>query len=122
MIGTGLSSTPAGYKLYVSDGILTERVKVAVKSAADWRDNVLQDDYKLRSVEEVETFIKQNRHLPGVPSAQEMVKNGNDLQKTDAVLLEKVEEMMLYIIDLKKENTSLKDQIQRIEQKLNQKN
>lgn len=122
MIGTGLSSTPAGYKLYVSDGILTERVKVAVKSTADWRDNVLQEDYKLRSVEEVESFIKANKHLPGVPSAQEMVENGNDLQKTDAILLEKVEEMMLYIIELKKENTSFKTQIHRIEQKLNQKN
>jgi len=107
MIGTGLNSTPAGYKLYVSEGILTERVKVAVKSTADWRDNVLQDDYKLRSIEEVESFIKQNKHLPGVPSAQEMVQNGNDLQKTDAILLEKVEEMMLYLIDLKKQNTVL---------------
>lgn len=120
MIGSGLSSTPAGYKLYVSEGILTERVKVAVKSTADWRDNVLQDDYKLRTVEEVESFIKENKHLPGVPSAQEMVENGNDLQKTDAVLLEKVEEMMLYIIELKKENTSLKTQMLRIEQKLNE--
>ncbi|MPR35424.1 TMF family protein [Salmonirosea aquatica] len=120
MIGTGLSSTPAGYKLYVSDGILAERVKVAVKSTADWRDNVLQDDYQLRSVEDVASFIKENKHLPGVPSAQEMVENGNDLQKTDAVLLEKVEEMMLYIIELKKENTTLKTQIQRIEQKLNE--
>jgi hypothetical protein len=82
-------------------------VKVAVKSTADWRDNVLQDDYKLRSIEEVESFIKQNKHLPGVPSAQEMVQNGNDLQKTDAILLEKVEEMMLYLIDLKKQNTVL---------------
>ena len=121
MIGTGLNSTPEGYKLYVSEGILTERVKVAVKSTADWRDNVLQDDYKLRSVEEVEMFIKENKHLPGVPSAQEMVENGNDLQKTDAVLLEKVEEMMLYIIELKKENAALKSKMQGIEQKLSEK-
>lgn len=120
MIGTGLSSTPEGYKLYVSDGILTERVKVAVKSTADWRDNVLQDDYKLRSVEDVESFIKQNKHLPGVPSAQEMVENGNDLQKTDAVLLEKVEEMMLYIIELKKENAALKNKMEGIEQKISE--
>lgn len=107
MIGSGLSSTPVGYKLYVSEGILTERVKVAVKNTSDWRDNVLQDDYQLRSVEEVESFIKTNRHLPGVPSAQEMVDNGNDLHKTDAILLEKVEELMLYVIDLKKQNEKL---------------
>ncbi len=108
MIGTGLTAAPAGYKLYVSDGILTERVKVAVKSTADWRDNVLDSDYKLRPLEEVESFIKANKHLPGVPSARDMVENGNDLHQTDAVLLEKIEEMMLYIIDLKKENTVLK--------------
>ena len=110
IIGTGMVNAPNGYKLYVSDGILTERIKVAVRSTADWRDNVLQDDYKLRTVDEVESFIKENRHLPGVPSAQEMVENGNDLQKTDAVLLEKVEEMMLYIIELKKQNTQLQQQ------------
>ncbi len=47
-----------------------------------------------------------------------MVENGNDLQKTDAVLLEKVEEMMLYIIELKKENAALKTKMEGIEQKL----
>ncbi|GHB59188.1 hypothetical protein GCM10007390_11060 [Persicitalea jodogahamensis] len=110
VIGTGLNSTPTGYKLYVSEGILTERVKVAVKNTSEWRDNVLQADYNLRSIEEVEKFIKENKHLPGVPSAQEMVEKGNDLQKTDAVLLEKIEEIMLYVIDLKKENARLKSE------------
>ena len=109
MIGTGTSTAPAGYKLYVSEGILTERVKVAVKSTADWKDHVLAPEYKLRSIKEVESFINQNGHLPGVPSAQEMVQNGNDLHRTDAVLLEKIEEMMLYIIALKNENTDLKE-------------
>ena len=108
IIGKGLSTTPTGYKLYVADGILTERIKVAVKSTSDWRDNVLMDGYKLRSLKEVELFIKQNKHLPGVPSAVEMVTNGNDLHKTDAILLEKVEELMLYIIELKNENSELR--------------
>lgn len=110
LIGTGLRSTPAGYKLYVSDGILTERVKVAVKSTADWRDHVLQKSYPLRTVEEVESFIASNGHLPGVPTAQEMIRDGNDLHQTDALLLEKIEEMTLYIIELKRENTALKGQ------------
>lgn len=110
MIGTGLSGTPAGYRLYVSDGILTERVKVAVKSTADWRDNVLRDDYRLRPLEEVDSYIRQNRHLPGVPTAKEMVSNGNDLHQTDALLLEKIEELTLYVIALKKENRDLRDE------------
>ena len=110
IIGTDLATTPAGYKLYVSEGILTERIKVAVKSTADWRDNVLKEDYPLRSIEDVELYIKKHSHLPGVPSAQEMVENGNDIQKTDAILLEKIEELMLYIIDLKKQNAHLQNE------------
>ncbi|MPR31922.1 hypothetical protein [Salmonirosea aquatica] len=109
VIGTMPSSTPPGYRLYVSEGILTERVKVAVKNTAEWRDNVLQDGYELRPLEEVASYIRQNRHLPGVPSAQEMVANGNDLHRTDALLLEKVEELTLYVIKLEKENQGMKE-------------
>ena len=64
MVGAGMAATPAGYKLYVSDGILTERVKVAVKSTADWRDYVLGNDHELRSIEEVESYIQEKRRLP----------------------------------------------------------
>ena len=52
-----------------------------------------------------------NNHLPGVPSANEMVQNGNNLAAMDAVLLQKIEELTLYMIDLKKENAQLKQLI-----------
>lgn len=110
VIGNGISQTPAGYKLFVQDGILTEKVKVAINNSKDWADYVFHDGYKLKSLESVEQFIKLNKHLPEVPSAGEMVKEGNDLAKTDAILLKKIEELTLYVIELKKEINELKKQ------------
>jgi hypothetical protein len=104
-------TTPAGYGLYVANGILTERVKVSLKTTGDWADYVFADNYKLRTFSELETFIRNNRHLPGVPSADEMVKQGNDLAKTDAKLLEKIEELTLYVIQLNKEKDALNKKV-----------
>ncbi len=102
------SATPGSYKLYVKQGILTEKVKVAIDGTANWSDYVFAPEYKLKTIEEVAAFIKTNKHLPGVPSATEMVKEGLDVATMDAKLLEKIEEMMLYIIDLKQEVELLK--------------
>lgn len=104
VIGKGLVNRPAGYQLYVADGILTEKVKVAVKNSADWSDYVFAPTYTLRPLEDVEQFVKTNKHLPGVPSATEVVESGIDVAKMDAKLLEKIEELTLYMIEMKKEN------------------
>jgi hypothetical protein len=104
-------TTPAGYGLYVANGILTERVKVSLKSTGDWADYVFAEDYKLRSFSELEEFIRNNKHLPGMLSADEMVNQGNDLAKTDAKLLEKIEELTLYVIQLNKEKEALNKQV-----------
>jgi hypothetical protein len=106
-----IPATPAGYNLYVSDGILTEKVKVAVKTTLDWKDFVFNDDYKLSSLNDVEVFIKKNKHLPDVPSAEEMVINGLDVQKMDALLLQKIEELTLYLIEMKKQNEKMQAEI-----------
>ena len=113
-----VSSTPAGYKLYVAGGVLTEKVKVAVKSTADWSDRVFDPAYRLRSLNEVNRFIQQNKHLPGVASAEEVVKEGVDVGQMQAKLLEKVEELTLYMIDLKKENETLRKKSQRMEKQI----
>jgi hypothetical protein len=102
---------PGNYKLYVEGGILTEKVKVASYLGADWSDFVFADNYELRPLDEVESFIKDNKHLPDIPSASEVEKNGFDLADMDAKLLQKIEELTLYVIDLKKENTQLKQDI-----------
>jgi hypothetical protein len=103
-----VASMPTGYKLFVEDGILTERLKVAVNGSGNWADYVFADDYKLMPLEEVEAFVNQNKHLPNVPSADEMAETGIDVAKVDAKLMEKIEELTLYMIEMKKEIKSLK--------------
>ena len=71
--------TPEGYSLYVEHGILAEKVKVAVHGTSNWMDHVSEDDYDLLSLSEVEKFIEDHGHLPGIPSADEVVEEGVDL-------------------------------------------
>ncbi len=114
-VGIGTWDT-RGYKLAVVGGTLCDRIKVAVPGSASWSDHVFNEQYQLRPLEEVELYIKQNKHLPNIPSADEMVKEGNDLGRTDAKLLEKIEELTLYIIELKKEVNTQAKKIERLEQ------
>jgi hypothetical protein len=102
-IGIGIPPTyPTGYNLYVTEGILTEKVKVAIKNSLAWSDFVFNSDYKLLTLEETDAFIKKYKHLPNIPSAEEVVKEGVDVATMDAKLLQKIEELTLYIIDLEK--------------------
>ena len=102
VIGEGINSLPEGYNLYVSEGILTEQVKVALKNTEDWADHVFSKKHQLMPLQKVEDYIKKHQHLPNIPSAAEMVISGNDLHQTDTKLLEKIEELTLYMIELKK--------------------
>jgi hypothetical protein len=98
-----------GYNLLVKGGILTEKVKVALaQSGTDWADYVFEPSYKLMALEEVEAFTKKNKHLPNVPSAEEMVNSGLDVVQTSKMFMEKIEELTLYIIKLNKEIEALK--------------
>jgi hypothetical protein len=102
-------SLPAGYKLYVETGILTEKVKVAIETTSNWSDFVFDKNYKMPSLKEVETYINANKHLPGIPSAEDVVANGVDLGEMDARLLQKIEELTLYVIQLEKDIKTLKE-------------
>jgi len=113
----GTTPMPGGYKLFVEEGILTEKVKVAIKSTTDWSDYVFATDYDLMPLSEVEAFTKENNHLPNVPSAKEMVENGLDVASMDAKLLEKIEELTLYLIEQKKEIEKLKTEVNALSQK-----
>lgn len=106
------------FRLFVKDGIRTEKVKVDVASANGWADYVFRKDYKLRSLEEVEKHIEEKGHLPNIPSAEEVVKNGVNLGEMDAKLLEKIEELTLYMIQLNKEVKELKAENQNLKQKM----
>ena len=109
----GIGTTTTGtHKLAVDGSIGARKVKVEMGS---WSDFVFDHDYKLRSLAEVESFIAQNKHLPDVPSQAEVVKEGNDLGSMDAILLQKIEELTLYLIEQNKK-------IEALEKKLAEKN
>ncbi|HSH65493.1 MAG TPA: bZIP transcription factor, partial [Bacteroidia bacterium] len=115
---SGFKGTPGSYQLYVQGGILTEKIKAAVATTNDWSDYVFAEDYNLKSLKEVEQFIKRNNHLPNVPSAQDVVNEGIDMVKMDAKLLEKIEELTLYLIELDKRNAEQEKQIKELRSKL----
>lgn len=108
-----VNNFPSGYRLYVEDGILTEKLKVGLKTTSDWSDYVFASDYKLLSLSEVERFIKANKHLPDVPSAEEVVRTGIDVAKMDAKLLQKIEELTLYVIEQQKQIEELKSMMKK---------
>jgi trimeric autotransporter adhesin len=115
VIGSTVTTLPTGYKLYVADGILAEKVKVALKSGANWADYVFDKTYKLASLSEVESFIQKNKHLPGVPSAQELVKDGGiDMNQMFAKQMEKIEELTLYIIEQNKKIEKLEKVVKKL--------
>lgn len=85
--------------LAVNGKLTSTEVEVTLSG---WSDFVFYDDYYLRPLEEVEQFIQANRHLPDVPSEAEVLENGVELGVMSSILLQKIEEMTLYIIDLNK--------------------
>lgn len=109
-------TTPGDYRLYVEEGILTEKVRVSLESTADWADYVFESDYQLMPLKEVEAYTQENGHLPNVPSAEEMVANGLDVAQMDAKLLEKVEELTLYLIEQQKQIEALKAEIETLKE------
>jgi hypothetical protein len=113
IVGGSTTTIPAGstYKLAVSGGILTEKVRVATSGTAFWADYVFEPTFKLKTLKEVENFIKENKHLPDVPSTSEVTKNGIDLAETQALLLQKIEELTLYVIQQQKEIDKLKRRV-----------
>lgn len=106
-----------GYMLGVQGKVICEEVKVLLTNNWNWPDYVFNEDYNLNSIENVEKFIKKNKHLPGIPSAEEVKNNGIEIGEMNKLLLEKIEELTLYMIELKKQNETLNSRIEKLEKK-----
>jgi len=90
--------------------IFTEKIEIRNDAlGCYWYDHVFKPDYKLRSLKDLEKFIKTNNHLPEIPSAKEVQENGLDLGDMQGKLLLKIEELTLYILDLQKQIDELKN-------------
>ncbi len=97
----GTTVTPSGYKLAVDGKMIC--TEVLVRLVSNWPDYVFSKSYKRPGLDEVEDYIKKNNHLPGIPSAKEIESTGISLGEMQKMQMEKIEELTLYIIDLKKE-------------------
>jgi hypothetical protein len=114
----GIGTTNPTERLSVNGNI---RAKKLIISQQNWSDYVFAKGYKLRSLAEVENYFKTNQHLPDVPSAKEVVSKGINVGDTQALLLKKIEELTLYVIELKKENMTIKNEFENLKKSLNKK-
>lgn len=110
-MGTPKYDNDSNYRLYVKDGIKTERVKVEIASNNGWADYVFKKDYNLLPLHELDLFIKKNHHLPEVPTESEAIKTGVELKEMNILLLKKIEELTLYTIQQQKLLEELKKDI-----------
>jgi|GEM_PF-884760 len=110
-LGINTKSIPNGYTMGVKGKIITEEVKVQLTSGGIWPDYVFDPEYKLPTLKEIEAHIKENGHLPEVPSAADIKQNeGYELGSMDMVLLKKIEELTLYSIEMEKQIKALQEE------------
>ncbi len=110
-IGT---NTPAsGYALSVNGKAICTEMRVELK--ANWPDYVFSKDHQLMPLNELEKQINDEQHLPGIPSAKQLKEQGGvDVGAMQTKMMEKIEELTLYVIQLKKDNDSLKNKVEAI--------
>jgi len=106
IVSIGTATAPAGYKLAIGGKVVAE--EVVVKLQSNWPDYVFDEEYKLPSLSEVEAYIRMHKHLPGVPTAKQVEEQGLSLGEMNAVLLKKIEELTLLLIDQQKQIDALK--------------
>ena len=105
----GIGSLPNEHKLAVAGSIISE--EVIVKLQSNWPDYVFNDDYQLPELAEVKQFIQQNHHLKGIPPESEIKNNGINIASIQSQLLQKIEELTLYIIKQDENISKLNDEV-----------
>ncbi len=110
-VGIG-TSTPT-YRLDVCGTIRAKEVRVET----GWCDYVFEKDYKLRSFDELEKYINENKHLPGIAPAKEVEKDGLKVAEMNKAMMEKIEELTLYVLQLNKDNQRLQKEIDALKKK-----
>ncbi|HEY3406159.1 MAG TPA: hypothetical protein VGK59_22385 [Ohtaekwangia sp.] len=116
MVSIGTTTAPAGYKLAVGGKVVAE--EIVVKLRGDWPDYVFESSYKLLSLTELEKFIIANKHLPGVPTAIQVKENGLSVGEMNVILLQKVEELTLLLINKEKEKNLIFEELETIKERL----
>ncbi|NMN37158.1 hypothetical protein [Pedobacter sp. SG918] len=113
-VGIG-TETFGAERLAVNGNIRAKEIKV---EATGWPDFVFQKDYKISSLSDLDRYIKVNKHLPGIPSAQEVAKNGIELGEMNKLLLQKIEELTLHLIEKDKTIEGILKRMDEMERKV----
>lgn len=116
IIGSPTGVADKSHKLFVNGGIRTD--KVTVDNVTTWADFVFAPTYKLKPLSEIATFIEENGRLPEIPSEEEVKSSGINLVEMNVKLLQKVEELTLYLIEKNKRIEELQKQVNDIKQQL----
>ena len=111
----GIGTTTPTDMLTVAGNIHGQEVKVTVDAGADF---VFNENYPIKKLEEVESFVKQNKHLPEIAPAAEMEANGIELGEMNIKLLQKIEELTLYLIEQNKKTKELEEEKAEVETKV----
>jgi len=113
LIGSNANRTATGYSISIAGkAIATEFTTLAVGS---WPDYVFDEKYVLQPLDKLEESIHQNKHLPNIPPASEIEKSGIPLGEMSKKMIEKIEELTLYIIELNKKNEALTERVRGLE-------
>lgn len=115
-VSIGTAYVPPGYMLAVDGSIIAE--EVVVELSTSWPDYVFEGDYELKTLDQVEYEIKQNGHLPGIPSAAQIETEGLELGEMQRRMMEKIEELTLYVIEINKENRVLKSELENLKNRM----
>lgn len=111
-LSLGTNQVATGYKLNVGGKIICEELRVRLQAA--WPDYVFGDQYKLMPLEELGAFIQKNKHLPNIPAAAEMEESGLAVGEMQRRMMEKIEELTLYVLELKEDNKALTSEIKKL--------
>jgi len=113
-VGVGTNNTQ-GYMLAVAGSVIA--TSMTVKLQANWPDYVFKKNFHLPTLAETAAYINQNHHLPEIPSEQEIAKNGLNLGEMNKLLVKKVEELTLYLIELNKKVEQQQKEIEQLKSK-----
>jgi hypothetical protein len=116
-VGIGIGTSRPDARLTVGGDIHSREVRVTI-NAGSGPDFVFHDNYNLRTLDQVEAFILKNKHLPDIEPASEMEEKGVELGKMDMKLLQKIEEMTLYMIEFRKEMDAMKKENARLKEEI----
>jgi len=111
-IGSGAIDGATGYKVAIDGKVIAEELRINLSTA--WPDYVFDSSYDLMPLDQLESSIKENNHLPGIPSANEVENEGLIVGEMQTKMMEKIEELTLYILELNKELSQVKKELDNI--------